>query len=138
MLIIIGLFISNTILLYMFIKGPKMHKMAKTVVIDKLHFDEAQIKTYDTYIQHHMKAIDDNEMAMNNLRTELYKLLQYEQVSVNVDSVISKIAALQYNAEKINYTHFLEVKSLCKPSQQQDFIALTSEIATLFSRKEMK
>lgn len=136
--LIIGLLISNGILLFMFINGPKRHKEPKYVIIDKLHFDKEQIEKYETYIQKHRKAVRDNEATMNMLRTDLYQQLNYKHVDKNIDSLVSKIATQQYTAEKINYTHFLEIKNLCKPSQQKDFTELTNEIANLFSRKERK
>lgn len=137
-LIIIGLLISNGILLFMFINGPKMHKGPKSVIIDKLHFDKEQIKIYEVHIQKHRHSINENEAIMNELRSKLYENLRYQQDNHKVDSLLMKIASQQYNAEKINYNHFLAIKRLCKPSQQNDFKKLTKEITNLFSDKERK
>lgn len=138
-IMIIGLFISNGILFFMLIKGH--HKKGdgpKNIIIDKLHFDTEQIKKYEVYIKQHRKAVHENEATMNKLRTNLFEQLKYQQDANKVDSLISVIAKQQYVAEKINYRHFLEIKSLCKPSQQKDFNELTSEIANLFSPKKRK
>ena len=137
-LIIIGLLISNGILLFMFINGPKMHKGPKEVIIDKLHFDKEQIKIYEGYIQKHRHSINDNEDRMNELRSKLYENLSSQQDTHKIDSLLSKIASQQYIAEKINYNHFLAIKRLCKPSQQNDFNELTKEITNLFSNMERK
>jgi len=137
-LIIIGLLLSNGILLFMLIKEHTRRDGPKTIIIEKLHFDKEQIKNYETYIEKHRKAIDNNEAILNKLRSTLFEQLKYQQDTTKIDSLISKIAMQQNLAEKINYNHFLEIKRLCKPSQQKYFDELTTEIANLFSSKERK
>jgi len=137
-LIILGLLISNAIVVFMLINGRDKKNGAKNIIIEKLHFDKEQIKNYESYIQQHRKAINENEMTMNKLRSELYQQLKHQQDTSKVDSIISIIANQQIIAENINYNHFLEIKKLCKPSQKEDFDELTTEIAKLFSLKERK
>ena len=137
-LIIIGLLLSNGILLFMLFKEHIRRDGPKTIIIEKLHFDKEQIKNYETYIQKHRKAINNNEAILNKLRGSLFEQLKYQQDTTKIDSLISKIAMQQNLAEKINYYHFLEIKHLCKPSQQKYFDELTTEIANLFSLKERK
>ena len=137
-LIIIGLLVSNGVLLFMLFKEHVRKGGPKAIIIEKLHFDKEQIKNYETYIQKHRKAIDNNEAILNKLRSSLFEQLKYKQDTTKIDSLISKIAKQQNLAEKINYNHFLEIKRLCKPSQQEYFDELTIEIANLFSSKERK
>ena len=122
----------------MLIKEHTRRDGPKTIIIEKLHFDKEQIKNYETYIQKHRKDINNNEAVINKLRSELFEQLKYQQDTTKIDSLISKIAKQQNLAEKINYNHFLEIKRLCKPSQQKYFNELTTEIANLFSSKERK
>lgn len=136
-LIILGLLITNGIVVFMHFNGAKKDG-PKNIIIEKLHFDKEQIINYESYIQQHRKAINDNEIKMNKLRSELYQQLKYQQDTAKVDSIISIIAKQQMIAEHINYNHFLEIKKLCKPSQKEDFDNLTKEIANLFSPKERK
>ena len=137
-LIIIGLLVSNGILLFMLTKEHIRKGGPKTIIIEKLHFDKEQIKKYENYIQQHRKAINANEAALNKLRSTLFEQLKYKQDNTKIDSLISKIAKQQNLAEKINYNHFLEIKRLCKPSQQKYFDELTIEITNLFSLKGRK
>ena len=137
-LIIIGLLVSNGVLLFMLFKEHVRKGGPKAIIIEKLHFDKEQIKNYETYIQKHRKAINNNEAILNKLRGSLFEQLKYQQDSTKIDSIMSKIAMQQNLAEKINYNHFLEIKRLCKPSQQKYFDELTTEIANLFSSKERK
>jgi len=136
--IILGLLISNGIVVFFLINGRDKMDGPKKIIIEKLHFDKEQIKNYESFIQQHRKAINENEMTMNKLRSELYQQLKYEQDAVKIDSLISIIANQQIIAEYINYNHFLEIKKICKPSQKDDFAKLTDEIANLFSIKERK
>ncbi len=136
--IILGLLISNAILFFMFLKGPKLQREPKNVIINKLHLDEDQVKNYEVFIQKHRKAVKDNEETMSKLRNDLYQNLKYDQKNIKIDSFLTKIAKQQYIAEEINYQHFLEIKDLCKPSQQKDFDELINEIPDLFSRKRRK
>jgi len=132
-LLIVGLLISNGILLFMFMNGPKKHKEPKFIIIDNLHFDKEQILKYELCIQKHRNAINDNEAKMNNLRKDLYKQLKFQYDTISVDSLVSKIASQQYLSEQLTYNHFLEIKNICKPSQLNDFDELTNRISNLFS-----
>jgi protein CpxP len=137
-LLIVGLLISNGILFFMLTKEHKRKDGPKSIIIDKLHFDKEQVEKYEVYIQQHRKTINANEAKMNQFRSNLFEQLNYQQDAAKIDSLISIISRQQYLAEKINYNHFLEIKRLCKPSQQKDFNELTKEIVNLFSSKERK
>ena len=136
--IIIGLLISNGILSFMLINGRNKKDGPKNIIIEKLHLDKEQIKTYELYIAQHRKSINSNEITMNKLRSDLYLQLKHSQDTAKVDSLISIIANQQTVAEHINYNHFLEIKKLCKPSQKEAFDNLTTEIANLFSSDKRK
>ena len=135
-LIIIVLILCNAILFFILFKDHQRKGGPKNIIIEKLHFDKDQIKNYEVYIQKHRKAINENEITMNKLRSELYQQLKHQQDTSKVDSIISIIANQQIIAENINYNHFLEIKKLCKPYQEKDFEELTKEISNLFSVKE--
>ena len=136
--IIIGLLVSNGILLFMFFNGPKINKEPKSIIIDKLNLDKEQIKQYEIYIHQHRKAINENETTLKILRSNLYTQLKYKLDTTKIDSLIGFIARQQGAVEHINYKHFIEIKNLCKPSQEKDFNELTNEIVSLFSPKERK
>jgi hypothetical protein len=135
-IIIIGLFITNGFLLYMLSKGHFRKNGPKNYIIKKLHFDDEQIKEYEVYIEHHRKSIMENELIMNDLRNSLFE--QLKQDTSKVDSLILNISKQQYIIETINYKHFLEIKQICKPSQQAYFNSLTKDISDLFTPKERK
>lgn len=136
--VIIGLLISNLTLLFILFKHNNRNGGPKNIIIEKLHFDKEQINNYELYIQKHRNAINDNENAMNKLRINLYKELNYSNNDTKIDSLIAIIGTQQIKAEKVNYNHFLEIKNLCKPSQQKYFTELTNEIGNLFYPNERK
>jgi protein CpxP len=136
--IILGLLISNGIAIFMLINGRDKKNVPKNIIIEKLHLDKEQIKNYESYIVQHRKAINANEITMNKLRSDLYLQLKQSQDTAKVDSLILIISKQQTEAEHINYNHFLEIKKLCKPSQNEAFDNLTTEIANLFSSDKRK
>ncbi|MCX6188426.1 MAG: hypothetical protein NTW54_02250 [Bacteroidetes bacterium] len=136
--VVIALLISNGILFFMLAKEYLGKDGPRNIIIEKLHFDKMQVENYEGYIQQHRKAINDNEDAMNKLRSNLFEQLKYQQDSAKIEVLISFIAKQQCVAEKINYNHFLLIKNLCKPAQIKDFDDLTKDIASLFSSKERK
>ncbi|MEN9339336.1 MAG: hypothetical protein RIQ62_648 [Bacteroidota bacterium] len=139
MLIIIGLVISHGFVLYMYIHDHNIRKKGpKDYIIHTLHFDEAQVEQYETYIQQHRDATHTNEQIMDSLRTQLFNQLNKEQNALLIDSLMTKISLQQYQAEKINYSHFMEIKKLCQPSQIKYFEAFTHEISVLFTNKQGK
>lgn len=136
LLIIVVLLIINAVLVFQFFNKNK--KDPKTFIIEKLHFDKAQQKKYEGYVQKHRKDVKENEAILNKQKSALYATLQKEMDTALVDSFLTAIVAQQYVAEQINYQHFLEIKSLCKPEQQADYNELTQDILHLFSRRKRK
>ncbi len=137
--IIIILLVINGFLFIRIMKAPVRPQNPKDYIIKKMHFDKEQRCQYEKYIIKHRKVNSENEKSLNNLRLELYKgLRDKSQNERRTDSLIVLMAYWQKNAEKINYNHFLEIKKICKPSQQKQFEALYDEISHLFSSKERK
>ena len=75
LLIIAALVISNGVLLFGWINGPKSHKEPREIIIKKLHFDDSQIAQYEILISQHQKNIRENETQINQYRKELYQQL---------------------------------------------------------------
>ncbi len=137
--IIVVLMISNGILLFIHLNRPNPKgEGPKAYIIEKLHFDVQQAKSYERTIQQHRKAIHENEQEMNRLRNALYRQLASPEDSSKKASMLSLIAIQQEKAERINYNHFLEIKQICKPEQMKDFNEFTQEIAQLFSPHKRK
>lgn len=137
-LIIIGLVISNALVLFMLNRDHLRKDGPKKFIIHKLHFDAEQIKKYESYIKIHRKSIEENEKLMAEKRDKLYRQLQFDTNSSQVDSLIMEVSKQQYVIEKLNYDHFLKIKRLCKPAQENDFKELSNEIGKLFLLPQRK
>ena len=123
----------------MFLNAPEHHEGPKKVIIEKLGFDKNQVIQYEKLIQKHRHLMHENECKMDTLRNVLYaELMSAETDSFDYEFVISSISKQQAEAEKINFSHFLEIKKLCKPEQMQRFELLTFEISTLFTKRPRK
>ena len=129
--IMLVLLASNITMFILLMKGHDRGHGPKTIIVEKLHFDDEQIIRYDSLIQLHRKAVNKNEAIMCNLRCRLFEQLKYQQDSAKIDSIITIIAQQQAKAEHINYAHFLEIKALCKPGQQKEFDELTLILARI-------
>lgn len=142
---VIALFLINVITLSFFIfKAPKGRserkemgpmRSPKSIVVDKLHFDEVQIAKYDELIKQHSESISEIDNKIITLKNSLYKSLSNSDNEVVIDSLFLQIASNQTAIEKIHFNHFLDIKKLCKTEQIDDYNALTYELAEIFGTK---
>lgn len=139
-IISIGLLGVNIVLIW-FLVAHKPNRPdrdgPKRKVIEKLHFDKNQIEAYEKLIEWHRSEIRKSDERMLELKQSLYALLTNEASSTK-DSLIAEIGKLQVAIENVHYTHFQDIKKLCKPEQDNYFEALTLEITELFPRTKNK
>lgn len=108
----------------------------RQIIIDRLHFDGNQQKQYEVFISEHRKKTDDLHNASKELHNQLYIMLKSESIDkTKSDSLIEEIAGNQKAIENLNFNHFQEIKSICKPEQLEDFNELAGELAMLFGPK---
>ncbi len=137
-LVIVGLLISNGILLFKLLVKHRPHGGPKAYIIEQLKFDDQQVVLYEELVQQHRHDVKAQEALMNASRHQLYAQLKLQQDEQAIDSLIAIIGQQQVAAEQINYQHFLAIKALCKGEQVQSFNTLSEEIETLFVGKERK
>jgi periplasmic protein CpxP/Spy len=112
--------------------GMEGRQSPKTIIIERLHFNETQIAAYDDLIKEHRTTIQNKEEQLKLVKEELYALLAADNQTTSTD-LITKINMIQKEIEEIHFNHFLDIKKLCKPEQLSDFNELTNELASLFS-----
>lgn len=112
-------------------QGPPRHHGPRNLIIERLHFNDAQVTEYDKLIIWHRGEIEKADDRIMELKNQLYSTLGNPADNVK-DSLIAAIAAKQQDIERIHYKHFEDIKQLCTPEQQADFEELTKEIASLF------
>lgn len=114
--------------------GPRERIQPREIIIQKLHFDDAQIEAYEITIHEHQKAIRDIDDAIREQKNELYSLLKNNSTEdKKADSIIANIADLQKEIEKTHYKHFLEIRKICTDKQLKDYNTLTEELSQIFS-----
>ena len=139
---VIGLFLINLATLgFLFLNGPKPGEMPhegrrqpKTIIIEKLHFDANQQKEYEKLIRWHREEIDQLDDSIRQTKNKLYSGLSESNLNIKTkDSLIALLNAYQKQVEETHFKHFEDIKKLCKPNQQEDFMALTTELSRIFA-----
>jgi len=135
-IISIGLLLIN-LLMAGFIFFNKPHKPPfhepKRIIIEALSLDEKQQVKYESLIQEHRKAIRENDGKIRECKDLLYQSLISETNPSNKDSLISEIGKLQIKIEEAHYLHFMKIKAICRPNQQQAFNEFTHNLTHLFA-----
>jgi len=132
----IGLLIINFLLVGFILfkrNGQPRNEGPRNIIIEKLHFDEAQVMKYDTLIQWHRKEIRKIESEILNIKNQLYSHLSTSSLVSVKDSLVQEIALRQINIEQIHLKHFEDIKILCRDKQLDDYQRLTKELASYFS-----
>lgn len=135
------LIIANIILIWFILSQPRPQLKPtgpKKAVIEKLHFDENQVKEYEKLISWHKLEIKKSEQKMLELKQSLYTTLTGEGKTAIKDTILLDIGKLQNTIEGIHYKHFQDIKNLCRQDQKKYFDLLTSEITELFPRTKNK
>lgn len=132
-IIIVLLLVSNGVLIYFLVGKPPRPEGPKALIIEQLHFDAKQIKTYELLIQKHRSQINREEQQIRQLKQELYQELN--KTVPKKDSIIAELVFHQKRIEDIHYEHFEDIKAICKPAQLPYFKKLTHELARLFAHK---
>lgn len=101
-------------------------------IIDRLHFDKSQVYQYDSLIVKHRKLVGQKEKEIQGLRTLLFMGVSDGIDSKLKDSWVSQIGVLHADIQQIHYSHFLDIRRICKPEQQKDFALLTKDLAKMF------
>ncbi|MFN0014374.1 MAG: hypothetical protein ACKVU2_07480 [Saprospiraceae bacterium] len=111
---------------------PRRNGEIKNLVVERLHFDAAQITAYEGLIHRHQTGIKAKEQDMRATKQRLYSSLKGSEFSEK-DTLIQQIGRLQTEIEQLHFDHFLEVKNLCRPEQVAGFHSVAEELARLLS-----
>jgi protein CpxP len=138
-LILLNLGIIGFIYISMPNSNPNDKRRPKDIIIEKLHFDDNQIKKYEIIIEAHRNFIDSLNKNNREIKAELYSKLKQSHVNVkDKDSLIQIILLNHKYIEEGNFMHFQDIKNLCTKSQLEDFNSLTEVLEKLFSNQNRK
>lgn len=105
----------------------------RNAVIERLGFDEEQVKKYDVLIQEHRKRVKQYNDEFRQLKNALYGTLSAAEGKINTDSLVALMGMKQQEIEKLHYSHFQDIHALCTPEQEEKFQQLTGDIAAIFA-----
>jgi protein CpxP len=132
--VIILILVNVGLLLYILFFKHHHRKKPREIVIEKLHFNNNQIKKYDITIKKHQKNIREIDDSIKMVKNKLYILLNQSKINKEQqDSLIQKITFFQKKTEIIHFNHFLEIKEICHKDQLDEFKDLTTELSKIFS-----
>lgn len=101
---------------------PGQGKNAAIYLTKELQFTPEQEKKYETLHRQHHRQMDSIRKEDVQIRERLFDLLQLPAVdSATVGLLADSLGINKANSEKITFGHFVEVKQLCTPPQQQKF-----------------
>ncbi|QDK77096.1 periplasmic heavy metal sensor [Spirosoma sp. KCTC 42546] len=143
---VIGLFLLNLITIgFLLLKpnrpphpgGPGGAEEPATVIIGRLRFDAGQQKVYRGLITNHQEQTRALNEEMVQLYRDYYGLLAMSPPdSARANTLSQQIANNQRAQAQLNFTHFKQIKALCRPDQQGDFTELAKDLARLFGRQQ--
>ena len=110
------LLILNVLLIaFILLHKPNMHEPRgphgsmhgpRNIVIEKLDFDDEQIKLYDEKIKWHQEEMFRTQKEIIVLKKQLYSTLNQSPNETLNDSLILEINKVQNQVEHINIKHF--------------------------------
>ncbi len=141
-ILIIGLLLINFILIGLLISKPEVsntletqeHHSPKMVIIERLGFDDGQLKQYVELIDAHGVATKEKDAKIAQIKAELYQLLAGNLMYKKADSLTSEIGKIQKEIELLHFNHFKDIKALCNEKQLIEFEKLAKDLATVFGK----
>jgi protein CpxP len=107
----------------------------KYQIIEKLQLDKAQQEKYENLIVWHKTTISGIEDNIRMTKNRLYLQLLKDNVDTKTkDSLIDVLASYQKQIEQTHFTHFQDIKKICKPDQLNNYYDLTEELSRIFSK----
>lgn len=134
--IVIALLVLLNIVLmaFLYFGNPNRsnHKSPKEIIIEKLDFDESQIKEYRTLILEDRNIIMSLQKEIRVNKIILYKEFINES-EVFKDSIINLIGDNFEEMEQAHIIHFSNIKKICKEEQKEKFNELSTQFHKIFS-----
>lgn len=134
--VVIGLIVTNLLVIGLVVlrkpHRPPVPKPPKEIIIERLGFNENQIKKYEALIEEHRQAIDEKDRVIRETKNMLYSQLKGNESSYK-DSLIDIISKAQRDIEYLHFKHFSDIKSICTNDQMEKYNDLVNELGRIFS-----
>ncbi len=137
-ILVIALILANVAMGFFLMKRkhpPRPELGPRNRIIEALKFDENQIREFDKLVAWHQKEVSAIDEKIVGVKTKLYQTLLKSDSSSLKDSLLNELGKIQVDVEKTHYKHFQDIKALCKPDQQKEFMAFVDEIRYFFRHR---
>ncbi|MDG2454907.1 MAG: hypothetical protein P8N47_03780 [Bacteroidia bacterium] len=115
-------------------KRGKRKKSPKEIIITRLNLDSNQSADYGIKVQEHRSLMNNTHEKIRAEKSKLNNLLRTEDRE-QADSLFTVIAGLHREMELGFFNHLIDIKSICKPEQMDNYTALVDDINTIFSKR---
>lgn len=140
------LFLNLAMVAFFYLSGPprpegrEPGKDARNGAIVMLDLDEQQRNGFENLADQHMKLMDDLNLEQKNLIQSYFSRLIDGDSSVDAEDLLSKMPLVERKKIEGTYQHFMEIKALLKPSQNENFEAFVEHAVNriLLSSKSKK
>ncbi|MDB4162010.1 hypothetical protein N9772_06565 [Bacteroidia bacterium] len=139
-LAIVFLLINLMLVGFMLTKGGKrgQHKNSpKEIIITRLNLDSNQRTAYEVKVQEHRSLVNNTREKIRAEKSKLNSLLKTGNRE-QADSFSAVIAGLHREMELGFFNHLMDIKSICKPEQMDNYTTLVDDINTIFSKRGPK
>jgi len=134
---VVFLVLINTIILaYIFILKPNPNAKPKPgkFIIESLELDETQISSFEQMKRDHRSQMNKLDEEYKNLLTQYLNGLKEKQVDSVINKTLEeKMAAIQIEKARITFSHFANVKSICREDQQKKLNNIVPELINVMA-----
>lgn len=135
-LVLILVLINTIVLIYIFIikQGPNQAPRPGKFIIESLELDETQISSFEQMKRDHRSQMNKLDEEYKDLLTQYLNGLKEKQVdSVKNKTLEEKMAAIQIEKARITFSHFANVKSICREDQQKKLNNIVPELINVMA-----
>lgn len=117
--------------------GPPGANDPATIIIRRLHFDSNQQARYQELVHEHQNAVRRLREQSTELFQDYYGLLESDHPDpAQANTLSQQIATNQRELAQLNFTHFSQIRALCRPDQKANFNELVADLSKLFGQQQ--
>lgn len=119
-----GLLILNlSMIAFFFLTAPPRPNdlKGKKGAVQMMQLDEQQEKSFSSLAHQHMQQMSEFNRQQRSLLQPYFNSIIDTKITIQSDSLLKQVQALEQKKIESTYLHFQEVKAILKPEQYPDF-----------------
>jgi Spy/CpxP family protein refolding chaperone len=131
-LVLINAIVLTTI--FVLKPGPNDRPKPGKFIIESLDLDDEQISSFEQMKRDHRTQMNKLDEEYKVLLTQYLNGLKDKQIdSVKNNSLEEKMAAIQIEKARMTFSHFANVKSICREDQQKKLNQIVPELINVMA-----